>query len=164
MITVARGEMLIPVAENTLRQAFTDADKPDAPSIKDIRFISSDQFTYASGVVGILHREHCAAHLMFGDFYAESLILAEGGCDIGAIQVAGQTNNIQTPFFVACCDYTLLAEEIYVASAYLTKNRTSIATIVTQEYGKMFFFVLIVLGTICNTLGSNLFLDLLTLY
>ena len=164
MMTVTRNERMIPMAESTLREAYTAADKPDSPTIKDVRFLSSDQFTFATGVVGLLHREQCAAHLIFGDYYAESLILAEGGCDIGAIQVAGTTNNIQTPFFIACCDYTLLAEEIYVASAYLTKDRTRIATIVTQEYGKIFFFVLIVLGTLLNTFGISIIEDLLTLY
>ena len=162
--TVVRSERQIAMAEAVLLKAYTDADRPGASSIKDVRYLSGDQNAFAMGAVGVLHRENGAAHLMFGQFFAESLILAEGGNGMGAIQVAGTTNNIQTPYFLASCDYTLLADEMYVAAAYLTQDRTSIATVVTQEYGKVFFFAIIVLGSLLSTFDIHIVEDLLTLY
>ena len=54
-----------------------------------------------------------------GAFYAESLILAETGNSVGAIQIAGTAMPTQLPFFVAACDFTLIGEEFFAASAYL---------------------------------------------
>lgn len=164
MITVMRYPEVLPVAESTVRQAYLEAGKPDAFHSEDIRYLTTDQFGYASGVVGILYREQCAASLMFGHYLAESLIFAEAGNDAGAIQIAGTTNNVQTPFFIAACDYCLLAEEMYVASAYLSQDRIRIATLIAQDYGKMFLVVLAVLGTVFVTAGSTLISDLLTLF
>ena len=65
-------------------------------------------------------RDRPAAHIMMGYFYAESLLLAETGSTTGAIQIAGTDAFTQLPFFVTTCDYTLLGEELYAASAYLS--------------------------------------------
>ena len=65
-------------------------------------------------------RDRPAAHIFMGSFYAESLLLAETGFSTGAIQVAGTANVHQLPFFVVACDYTLIGEELYAASAYLS--------------------------------------------
>ena len=164
MITVMRYPEIIPVAESTVRQAYLEAGKPDSFRSEDVRFLTTDQFGFASGVVGIVIRDQVAANMMFGNFLAESLIFAEAGSDAGAIQIAGTTNNVQTPFFIASCDYCLLAEEIYVASAYLSQDRIRIATLIAQDYGKMFLAGLAIVGTIFVSFGSSLISDLLTLY
>ena len=51
-------------------------------------------------------REKPAACVYMGKFYAESLILAETGNSIGAIQIAGTASQSQIPFFVTLrvCD------------------------------------------------------------
>ncbi|MCL2548989.1 MAG: hypothetical protein FWE76_07495, partial [Symbiobacteriaceae bacterium] len=155
---------VLPVAEQTVRQSYLEAGKPDAYRGDDVRFLTNDQFGYASGSVGVVVREKAAAHVMFGYFAAESLILAEAGFEAGAIQIAATTNSVQTPFFVASCDYTMLGEEIYVASAYLSKNRVRIATLIAQDMGKVFLVVLLVAGVILTTFGSTAIQDLMTLY
>jgi len=63
-------------------------------------------------------REKPAANFFMGMFYAESLILAETGNRTGAIQIAGTDADTQLPFFITACDYTLMGEELYAASAY----------------------------------------------
>jgi hypothetical protein len=61
-------------------------------------------------------------------FEAESLILAEAGNSIGAIQIAGTDSTIPLSFFIVACDFTLIRKELFVASGYLTK-------LVSQELG-----------------------------
>ena len=46
-------------------------------------------------------REKPATNFYIGNFYAESLILAETGNVAGSIQIAGTDEIIQIPFFVA---------------------------------------------------------------
>jgi len=67
-------------------------------------------------------REKPATNLFFGTFEAESLILAETGNSIGAIQIAGTDSSIQMSFFVVACDYVLIGEELFAASGYLSQD------------------------------------------
>jgi len=94
-----------------------------------VHYLTDDQFAYAAGVNGIMIREKPAACLYMGKFYAESLILAETGNSIGAIQIAGTASQAQIPFFVTACDYTLIGEEFFAASAYLSQDMVKVAVI-----------------------------------
>ena len=171
LIVCNRDVNVFPVTQSITRQAFLEAGKPDAYREEDVRYLTSDQFGYAAGVVGIMNREGVAAMVLMGQFYAESLIFAEAGNIAGAIQVAGTGAVAQIPFFVVACDYCLIGEEIYAASAYLTQDKVKMATLVAQDWGKQFAVVMIVLGTISLTVhtltggtGNHFILDLLKLY
>ncbi|MCL2498677.1 MAG: hypothetical protein FWF06_08755, partial [Symbiobacteriaceae bacterium] len=83
---------------------------------------------------------------------------------IGAIQIAGNTTTNQTPFLIAACDYTLMLEELYVASAYLSKDRVRVSMIAAQDRYKLVLVVIIFVGIVLRAFGSNLVSDLLTLY
>jgi hypothetical protein len=106
-------------------------------------------------------REKPATNFYLGSFYAESLILAETGHSTGAIQVAGTAMPDQLPFFVAACDYTLLGEELYAASAYLSQEPVQLGSLRGQDLGKLFFIVAIIIGVLAQVFGvaffSNLF-------
>jgi hypothetical protein len=93
-------------------------------------------------------REKPAACFYQGKFYAESLILAETGNSIGAIQIAGTASPSQLPFFITACDYTLIGEEFFAASAYLSGDRRLIGSIRGQDMGKIIFMAAILLGLI----------------
>jgi len=82
-------------------------------------------------------REKPAACFYMGAFFAESLILAETGNSIGAIQIAGTAMPAQLPFFVAACDYTLIGEEFFAASAYLTGSPEELGSLKGQDVGKL---------------------------
>ena len=86
-----------------------------------------------------------------GDFYAESLLLAETGANTGAIQIAGTDSYTQLPFFVTTCDYTLMGEELYPASAYLAREPRLLGSLKGQDIGKAALIALVVIGTILAT-------------
>jgi hypothetical protein len=96
-------------------------------------------------------REEPAACIYMGGFYAESLILAETGNHIGAIQVAGTAMPSQLPFFVASCDYTLIGEEFFAASAYLSGDPLQIGSLKGQDYGKFLSVLVLLLGIFLAT-------------
>jgi len=98
-------------------------------------------------------REKPATIFYMGAFFAESLILAETGNAAGAIQIAGTAMPAQLPFFVTACDYTLIGEELFAASAYLSKEPKLLGSLKGQDYGKAVLLISIVLGTILETLG-----------
>lgn len=155
LIVSSRIPTVTPVMEETVRAAYTDMNKADSFNPNDIRFLSDDQFGYASGVVGLMQREQVAANVLFGAFWAESLIFAEVGSQSGAIQISGTANTAQIPFFVAACDYTLLGEEIYAASAYLSRDPVLVGNLVGQDWGKWAAAALIVAGSILSTINPK---------
>ncbi len=154
LIATIRQMLLHPIAQEMVRQSYLEAGRPESYNEEDVRWVSDEQFSYTSAVIGIMQREQVAANLMLGYWRAESLILAEAGYNAGAIQIAGTTNTYQIPFFVASCDYTLIGEELYAASAYLSKEPVMTGTVIAQDWAKMAVMALILIGTLWANLGG----------
>ncbi len=144
-----------PVAEEVAREAYNAEGRPELFNPDDIRFLSDRQFAYASGCVGIMNREKVSGNFFFGGFFAEALILAEGGREVGAIQVAGTPSTTQLPFLIASCDYTIIGEEYYAATAYLTRDPILLGSLVGQDYAKIALLILILAGTVMASLGMT---------
>jgi hypothetical protein len=118
-----------------------------------VYYLTDDQFGYAAALDGIMVREKPATIFMQGSFYAESLVLAETGNSVGAIQIAGTAQASQLPFFVAACDYTLIGEELFVAGAYLSKEPRQLGSLKGQDMGKAIILVLLLVGIVIQTSG-----------
>jgi hypothetical protein len=152
VLTPCKMPVVMTAAEEATRAGYLEAGKPDLYHEDHVRFLSDDQFAYCAGVNGIMLREKPATNLYIGAFWAESLILAETGFDAGAIQIAGTANVSQLPFFVAACDYTLIGEELYAASAYLSREPKLLGTLKASDWAKVGFGGLILLGLLLESL------------
>ena len=145
--------IVLNVVREMVRTAYLDEGRPDAYSEDDIFFVTENQFAYAAAVDGMMVREKPAAVFLQGTFYAESLILAETGNSVGAIQIAGSDSDSQLPFFITACDYTLIGEELYAASAYLSREPMLLGSLRGQDYGKLILFAGIILGVLLELAG-----------
>lgn len=145
--------IVMAVCQEIVREAYIEAGRPDAYQ-EDINFfVTTEQFSYTAAVDGMMVRERPAACFFMGFYYAESLLLAEVGASIGAIQVAGTDAEHQLPFFVTACDYTLIGEELYAASAYLSHEPVLVGTLRGQDIGKSVVMAFIFFGAVIATLG-----------
>ena len=144
--------LVMTAARETVQGAFLSVGRPDAYNEDNIYYLTDEQFGYTAGVQGKMVRDKPAACFYMGAFYAESLILAETGNSIGAIQVAGTAMPSQLPFFVAACDYTLIGEEFFAASAYLSGDPEQLGSLKGQDMGKLIGTMLLVLGCLFTTL------------
>lgn len=144
--------VVMSVSQETVKEAYIEAGRPDAFNPDNIFIAATDQFSYAAAVEGIMVREKPAAHIMMGYFYAESLLLAETGASTGAIQIAGTDAFTQLPFFVTTCDYTLLGEELYAASAYLSREPRLLGSLKGQDIGKGLLLFVLVAGSLMAAL------------
>lgn len=140
------------IAEEITKEAYNTQGVPEQFNPDDIRYLSDDQFAFASGVVGILNREKAASNFMFGLFAAEALILAETGHQVGAMQIAGTPSVLQIPFFITAADYTIIGDEFYAASAYLSREPTLVGSLVGQDYAKSLLVLVILLGILTVSL------------
>ncbi len=144
---------VVPVAEERVKEGYASAGRPDAYNRDNVRYISDEQFAYAAGVQGIMLRDKPMANLMFGSFFAESLMLAETGFLTGAIQVAGTANIHQLPFFVVACDYTIIGEELFATSAYLSKEPKLLGSLKGSDLAKAVIMAILALGAILVSFG-----------
>ena len=132
------------------KEAYLRAGRPDLYYDDMVHYVTEEQFAYTAGITGIMERDKPAACFYLGKFYAESLILAEAGNSIGALQIAGTGSYSQIPFFVTACDYTLIGEEFFVASAYLSKKPELVGSIKGQDIVKLLVMIGIALTVVLN--------------
>lgn len=140
------------VAQEVVKESCLRAGRPEAFQSEDIFFVTKSQFGYAAAVDGIMVRQKPAACLFFGTFEGESLIFAETGNGIGAIQIAGSDSTIQLAFFLVACDYTLIGEELFAASGYLSGDPVIVASLRGQDYLKLAVIGFLLLGALAATL------------
>ncbi|MDA3813256.1 MAG: hypothetical protein PF570_03290, partial [Candidatus Cloacimonetes bacterium] len=163
IVPVCRS-MVLSTAKEIVKEAYMKAGRPDAYDPDSVFYLTDDQFGYVAGVDGIIVREKPAANFFLGAFYAESLILAETGFSSGAIQTAGTAMPSQLPFFVVACDFTLIGEELFAASAYLSKDPHQLGSLKGQDFGKAIFIVVLLVGIILEISGVHFLKDFLTLH
>jgi len=163
-VALYETELLVPhrepitmaVCQEITKQAYLEAGKPDLFKEDANFFITTDQFSYTAAVDGIMLRKKPAANFFMGSYFAESLLLTETGASTGAIQIAGTDSDHQLPFFVTTCDYTLIGEELYAASAYLSREPVQIGTLRGQDIGKALILAALGVGTVLATAGVAL--------
>ena len=146
--------LVMTTARETVKEAYMSAGRPDAYNDDMITYLTDEQFGYVAGVNGIMVREKPATCFYLGAFFAESLILAETGNSIGAIQIAGTAMPSQLPFFIAACDYTLIGEELFAASAYLSHEPMQLGSLKGQDVGKTIAMIAIIGGSLLMTLDT----------
>ena len=147
--------VVMSTAQEVVKESYLKAGRPDTYRSENIHYLTDDQFGFVAGVDGIMVREKPAANFYMGKFYAESLILAETGHSTGAIQIAGTAEAAQLPFFVAACDYTLIGEELFAASAYLSKDPLQIGSLKGQDVAKAIILIAITAGCLFMTFGAD---------
>lgn len=153
MIVPCTYPMVREVADEVVRAGYYMAGRPDAYEPKNVRFISSEQFAFCAGTNGIILRQKPAANLFLGRFFAESLIFAETGFINKSIQIAGTAEPTQLPFFVVSCDYTVLGEELFAVSAYLSKDPRLVSSLRASDMIKAIAIMSVIIGTALNSVG-----------
>jgi hypothetical protein len=154
LIVPTADPIVYTVAREMVKESYASAGRPDAYDPGSVYFLTNEQFAYAAGVDGIMVRERPATNFLMGMFYAESLIIAETGASTGAIQIAGTDALAQLPFFITACDYTLIGEELYAASAYISREPLLMGAIKGQDYAKLIIGATIVVLTLLELLAG----------
>ena len=135
-VPVSRA-IVMKAAREACKESYLIEGRPDMFHEDMVHYVTDEQFAYAAGVNGIMVREKPAACIYMGKFFAESLILAETGNSIGAIQIA-----------VTACDYTLIGEEFFAASAYLSEKPELVGGVKGQDMIKLVIIGLILVGVV----------------
>ena len=122
------------VAQEVVREGYARAGFPDRYRAEDIAYVTSSQFGYAAAVDGMIARLKPNS--------------------VGAIQIAGTDSTIQLSFFIVACDYTLIGEELFAASGYLSGDKSILASVRAQDMLKVLIAVFIIVAVIWSTISA----------
>lgn len=157
----ARTTMRVPVlyplalaaARETVEQSYRDEGITDPLDPQTVQYVAGESFSYSARVGGMMSREKPAAAIYMGQFHAESLLIAEMGNSVGAIQIAGTSEPEQLPFFIAACDYTIMGEEFFAATAYLSNEPRMLGALRGQDIIKVVIALVVIAGVVSVTFG-----------
>ena len=157
LMVPVRYPLIYAGAQEMVKQSYIEMGRKDNYQEDMVRYVAGEQFAFTAHVNGWMMREKPAANIYMGAFFAESLLLAETGYAAGSIQIAGTAEIAQLPFFIAACDYTLIGEELYAATAYLSQEPQQLGGLKGQDFVKMFLVGSIVIGTLGVTFWPESF-------
>lgn len=160
VVSVTAGPVLMPLIEDAMITGFTNIGHPEMRP--DVRFLTDQQFAYCAGVMGIMERENCQANFYTGGWADEALPISAAGNAIGAMQIAGDTNMYQLPYFVCTCDYVMIAEEFLVSGAVLSQDIELLGGIIGSDVLKYILIALGILGIVATSMGSDIIIQLLS--
>ena len=150
-----RYPMVMAAAQEVVQQSYISEGRGEIYNKDIVRYVAGEQMAFTATVNGYMMRERPAANIFMGAFYAESLLLAETGNAAGSIQIAGTAQPEQLPFFIAACDYTLMGEELFAASAYLSHEPLMLGGLKGQDFVKVLIIAAVLIGTYMVTTGQG---------
>lgn len=153
LMVPVRYPLVLVAGQEVVEQSYIEEGKADSYDEDTVRYVAGEQFAFTATVNGYMMRERPATIIYMGAFFAESLLLAETGNAAGSIQIAGTARPEQLPFFIAACDYTLMGEELYAASAYLSHDSLMLGGLKGQDVIKILIIVLIIIGILLTIFG-----------
>jgi hypothetical protein len=156
LVVPNRDPIVMAVAQQVVRESYSAVGKPHLYRQEDVFYVTYSQFGFAAAVAGLMMRDRPATNFFMGHFYAESLVLAETGNATGAIQIAGTDSDAQLPFFITACDYTLIGEELYAGSVYLSREPLLLGTLKAQDYAKAVIIIAMLAGIVLLSINPEL--------
>ncbi len=155
LMVPVRYPLVLAAGQEVVEQAYIEMGKKDSYDRDTVRYVAGEQWAFTATVNGYMMRERPATNIYMGAFFAESLLLAETGNAAGSIQIAGTAKPEQLPFFIAACDYTLMGEELFAASAYLSHEPVMLGGLKGQDFIKLLIIIAIIVGVILVTLDMG---------
>ncbi len=156
LVVPNRDPIVMAVAQQVVRESYSAVGKPHLYRQEDVFYVTYSQFGFAAAVAGLMMRDRPATNFFMGHFYAESLVLAETGNATGAIQIAGTDSDTQLPFFITACDYTLIGEELYAGSVYLSREPLLLGTLKAQDYAKVVIIAAMLAGIVLSMINPGI--------
>jgi hypothetical protein len=146
----------LPIAYNVhfeiMREAYEKAGKPEEfDPLETIIYIPS-----GAGRPYVLNeswRRKPASAIMCGAWYHQTIIFCEAIQRAGAMTLGGTDTTHNIPFMVAANNYSMIGEEMYAMSAYLSEYPTLASSLAGQDIGKYIVIILCIIGVILHAAG-----------
>lgn len=147
---------LMEVARDVVENEYRMEGKADDYDVENLPFLSGRQFAWASGYVGLLHRERPGVDIMVGLQWASAMYMSEVAHEVGCMQISGTTYLSNIACLATSSDYVMIGEEMTAAGAYLSEDPIQISSIRTQDIIKAILLVILILGVITISAGNEI--------
>ena len=146
----------LPIAYNIhyeiMREAYEKAGKiEEFDPLDSIIYIPS-----GSGRPYVLNeswRRKPASAILCGTWYHQTIIFCEGLQRAGAMTLGGTDTTHNIPFMVAANNYSMIGEEMYAMSAYLSEDKTLGSSLVGQDVAKYVVIAMTIVGVLLSAAG-----------
>jgi hypothetical protein len=146
----------LPIAYNIhfeiAREAYEKVGKPeDFDPLETIIYIPS-----GSGRPYVLNeswRRKPASAILCGTWYHQTIIFCEGLQRAGAMTLGGTDTTHNIPFMVAANNHSMIGEEMYAMSAYLSEDKTLGNSLAGQDMSKYLVIALTIIGVLLAAAG-----------
>jgi hypothetical protein len=156
---------IMPVLEDLLRIAYVSAGIPEQFNPANVRFLTNEYNAYVTAVSSLVEDENCAGNFQFGNtsgaifvYFARARTLLRDVMQIGGTAQLGNIVHL-----IAGCDYFLIGDELFAASAYLNREHNLLAAMRTQDVFKLALIGLTLIGSLLAIFGSQFILTLINL-
>ena len=149
LVTVGDGTLLL-AAQGKLQHSFEAANRPGGYKTWLVHFVAhqTDPYTYAAGVNGLIHQDKITGNVMMGQFGTELMLIAEAAQRRDISQVIGTDDPTAMALATAVTPHNLIAEELFVAAAYLEQTPEQIASLRMQDILRLLIMLVILVWAV----------------
>jgi hypothetical protein len=135
------------MAQSIVKEAYASVGAEDIHKPEDIYYFSPDQFAYGTGMAWLCEKEKPGGCFYIGTPLGESVVICEGMRRSGGICIGASGLYFTTAALMAVLlDYVIIGEELWAASAFVSKDPELLAGISSQDILKLVTVALIIIG------------------
>lgn len=148
--------------EDIVRTGYQKAGKPEMYDRGMVHYVGGGG-SWDVSIQEYFLREKPGSSLIFGALRHQCISTLGAGAMVGALQIGGTPRIWYQGHLLAMCDYTLIAEELYAAPAYISKYPASLGTLAGQDFFRLYLMALLVISAILVSAGTGWWTALLKL-
>ena len=145
----------IPLLEGVMREAYTEAGKPDLFKRGDMHYYGWFTAAWAPGIYESFARDGVGLFMLTGSVITYEFPVLEAAKVHGAISVGGTPRWTATYIFAIACDNIFIGEELLAAGAQVTGNKMLISGLASEEIWKFLAIGLLIIGFLLNWAGVD---------
>jgi len=159
---------MVPIARSIIRDGYVRGGRPDMYSDEMVFYTggwgldAASQATLIGTSVDYMVRERPAAVMMFGTIHWEIQMWLGAAAQIGAMVLGGSKSDWCMSNFLLSTDYALLGDEIFAASAMISRRPFELGLIEAQDWVKILLFILFIVSAIAGTFALFDYATLIT--
>jgi hypothetical protein len=147
-----------PMHRDTVHSAYIAEGKGDQFDPDTVMYWGEGFSKMWAGIMNLIADERPAAYINIGPVSNDVLQVGHMLGEIDCVAIGGTCRFWGLYTQVMSCDYLVIGEEIFAVAAYLNKNPIEAASLMGQDYSKLFLVALIVINTLAGAAmgGSSL--------
>ena len=152
--TSGDGSLTI-LTQDTLRGAYQALGAEGQYEHTSGRLTGLTPFSYAAGIMPIIHDEQISANVLIGHFGSEVALINDAAEQSGSLTVAGTDSLPGQAVMYATSQEPLIGEEVFAGGAYLGSGIIHEASLRTQDLLRILLVLIIIAAAVLQIFGMD---------